>query len=251
MADRYVDVNCDLGETDVPWEHSHEPELLDLVSSANVACGGHAGDATSMRDVCSAAARRGVVVGAQVSYPDRENFGRVALAIGADALARSLEDQYAALAEACSTAGTRIAYVKPHGALYNVVVDDEGHALVVVELAARHGVALFGMAGSCTERLAQREGVRFVREWFADRGYLPTGRLAPRSRSGALVTSVESVFDRTVGALTHGTVGTLDGGDIGVDFRTICVHSDTPGAAALLRAVRDAVVRVGASVGPV
>lgn len=251
MADRHVDVNCDLGETDLPWASSHEPALLELVSSANVACGGHAGDADSMRAVCSVAAKRGVVIGAQVSYPDRENFGRVALGIDAGSLSRSLEEQYAALDDACRAAGTRIAYVKPHGALYNVSVDDDEHARVVVDLAARRGVALVGMAGSCTQRLAQPAGVRFVPEWFADRAYLPNGRLAPRNRAGALVTSVEIVHRRTARALTQGTVETLDGGEIAVDFRTICVHSDTPGAAELLRAVRDAVAGAGASVGAV
>lgn len=249
MADRHVDVNCDLGETDVPWAHSHEPELLDLVSSANVACGGHAGNAESMQAVCSLAAERGVVVGAQVSYPDRENFGRVALRIAPDALSRSLEEQYGALQDACRAAGTRITYIKPHGALYNVSVDDDEHARVVVELAARYDVALFGLTGSCTQQLAQSTGVRFVPEWFADRAYLPTGRLAPRNLPGALVTSVETVHRRTVRALTQGVVETLNGGEIGVDFRTVCVHSDTPGAAGLLRAVRDAIVAVGASIG--
>lgn len=250
MADRQVDVNCDLGETGLPWARSHEPELLTLVSSANVACGGHAGDSESMRAVCSAAAERAVTIGAQVSYPDRENFGRVALNIEPDELSRSLDEQYAALEDACRAAGTRIAYVKPHGALYNTAVDDEAHALVVVELAARHGVALFGLADSCTERLARREGVRFVREWFADRGYLSNGRLAPRSRTGALVTSADAVRHRTVAALTEGTVATVDGGSVAVDFRTICVHGDTPGAADLLRAVRDAILRTGAGTGP-
>lgn len=250
MSGRRVDVNCDLGETGLPWHASHEPALLAMVSSANVACGGHAGDRGSMLAVCAAAAERGVAVGAQVSYPDRENFGRVALGIDPSELARSLERQFADLVAACDEAGTRVSYVKPHGALYNVVVDDEPHARVVVDLAARHGVALFGLAGSQTERLSRISGVSFVREWFADRGYMSDGRLAPRGRPDALVTSPREVRDRTRLAFTTSRVVAVDGGEIGVDFATVCVHGDTPGAAALLSAVREALTGCGAVVGP-
>ncbi|MFM8907396.1 MAG: LamB/YcsF family protein, partial [Actinomycetota bacterium] len=143
-AGRRIDVNCDIGETSLPWNTSPEPEVLTLISSANVACGGHAGDAESMRAVCAAAVSRGVASGAQVSYPDRQNLGRVALEIDAAVLSASIGVQYAALVDAATSCGGVVSYVKPHGALYNVAVTREDHARAVVDLAHQHGVALFG-----------------------------------------------------------------------------------------------------------
>jgi UPF0271 protein len=245
---KVLDMNCDIGEAPGAWHESHEPELLGLVTSANVACGGHAGDAESMRAVCALAVKLGVAIGAQVSYPDRAGFGRTMMEISPEALARSLREQYDALSRAAAGAGGRVSYVKPHGALYNAVVEREDHARVVVELAAQHEVALFGLANSATERLARQLGVRFVREWFADRAYLASGALAPRSRADALVTSPDEVRERARRAIVDGRIDTVDGSMLEVDFRTICVHSDTPGAAELLRAVRDAIDDAGAAI---
>jgi len=247
-AGRHIDVNCDIGETSLPWRASPEPELLELISSANVACGGHAGDAGSMRAVCAEAVRLGVAIGAQVSYPDRDNFGRVAMEIDADALSTSIAEQYAALVAAATTCGGVVSYVKPHGALYNVAVTREDHARVVVDLAHKHGVALFGLDRSATQRYAVATGVPFVREWFADRNYLADGRLVPRLHPHALVTSPQGVHERVVRAVRDGVVQTVDGVAHRVDVQTICVHSDTPGCAELLRAVRSALDEVGVRV---
>jgi len=244
-----IDVNCDIGETSLPWNTSPEPELLTLISSANVACGGHAGDVESMRAVCVAAVSGGVAIGAQVSYPDRENFGRVALEIDTDVLSASIAEQYAALVDAATSCGGVVSYVKPHGALYNIAVAREDHARVVVNLAHQHGVALFGLSGSATERLAHAVGVPFVREWFADRNYLANGQLVPRSHSQALVTSSREVYERVARAVRDGVVQTIDGAELHVAVQTICVHSDTPGAADLLRAVRSALTEVGVRIG--
>jgi len=246
---KVLDVNCDIGEAAGVWHESHEPELMGLVTSANVACGGHAGDAESMHAVCAQAVTLGVAIGAQVSYPDRAGFGRTLMEISPDALALSLREQYDELSHAAAGVGGRVTYVKPHGALYNAVVARDDHARVVVELAAQHEVALFGLADSATERLARELGVRFVREWFADRAYLASGVLAPRSRADALVTSPDEVRERTRRAIVDGIVDTVDGGQIKVEFRTICVHSDTPDAAWLLRAVRDAIADAGVEIG--
>ena len=248
---RHVDVNCDLGEApDAPggWKASHEPALVSLITSANVACGGHAGDTQSMREVCMAATRHGVRIGAQVSYPDRANFGRVAMEIAPDALAASLDEQFTALAAIARECDTRVTYIKPHGALYNTVVRRDDHAAVVVDLAARHAVGLFGMHGSCTQSRAHTAGVSFVCEWFADRAYLTNGGLVARSNAVALIVDADTVRARTLTALRDGVVQTLDGGAIDTVFDTICVHSDTPGAAQLLRAVRDAIVESGATI---
>jgi len=246
---RRIDVNCDIGEAVPPWHQSHEPELMQLITSANVACGGHAGDDTTMLEVCREAGQSGVRIGAQVSYPDRENFGRVAMNIDDAKLAESLNAQFEALARAATEAMTTVSYVKPHGALYNVAVTHEEHARVVVDLAARHGCALFGLDGSVTQHLAHSAGVRFVREWFADRGYLSSGQLAPRSRNDALVTSGVEVHQRVIQAVRHGMVQTVDGAHITVEADTICVHSDTPGAASLLREVQRALRELGVVVG--
>jgi len=248
-AGRRIDVNCDIGETSLPWHASPEPELLALISSANVACGGHAGDAKSMRAVCAAAVSRGVAIGAQVSYPDRENFGRVAMEIDTDVLSASIAEQYAALVDAATSCGGAVSYVKPHGALYNVAVVREDHARVVVDLAHQHGVALFGLGGSATERCAQTVGVSFVREWFADRNYLANGQLVPRSHTQALVMSPREVYERVTHAVRDGVVQTIDGAELHVAAQTICVHSDTPGTASLLREVQRALRELGVVVG--
>jgi len=248
-AGRRIDVNCDIGETSLQWNTSPEPELLALISSANVACGGHAGDAESMRAVCAAAVSRGVAIGAQVSYPDRENFGRVAMEIDTDVLSASIAEQYAALVDAATSCGGVVSYVKPHGALYNVAAAREDHARVVVDLAHQRGIALFGLGGSATERCAQTVGVPFVREWFADRNYLANGQLVPRSHTQALVISPREVYERVVRAVHDGVVRTIDGAELHVAVQTICVHSDTPGAADLLRAVRSALTEVGVRIG--
>lgn len=249
---RRIDLNCDLGEAldaQNGWRGGHEPALVPLISSANVACGGHAGDAQSMREVCAMAVHYGVRIGAQVSYPDREYFGRRALKIAAPLLAESLEEQFSDLAAAAIDVGGQVAYVKPHGALYNTVVARDDHAAVVVELAARHGVSLFGLPGSRTATRAATWGVRFEREWFADRAYLADGTLSPRSEPDALVVDATAVAERTTRVVSEGCTVALDGAIVSTEFDTICVHSDTPGATELLAAVRAAVLATGATIG--
>ena len=242
---RAVDVNCDLGETPLLWHDSHEPDLMAHITSANVACGGHAGDVASMQAVCASAVVHGVAIGAQVSYPDREHFGRVAMEIDAQRLDASLDYQFSMLADIARDCGTRVTYIKPHGALYNTAATNETLAAVVVALAQRHQVALFGLANSATARLAVQHGVRFVAEWFADRSYFSNGLLTPRSRPDALITEPDHIYARVTQVLNDGTVTTVDGGLLAVHAETICVHSDTPGAAELLRAVRTACADAG------
>lgn len=245
---RRIDLNGDIGETPLPWHESHEPDLLRLITSANVACGGHAGDGASMMAVCEAAQQHGVGVGAQVSYPDRESFGRVAMDLEPGVLARSLSKQFEDLDEIARAVGATVRHLKPHGALYNTVVDRIDHAEVVVDLAARRKIALFGLPNSATESLAKDRGVRFVREWFVDRRYLGNGRLTPRSRPDALVTSVTEIEDRIHQAVLHGRVSTVDADQIIVDFETICIHSDTPDAGTLIQAVRRALLHCGVEI---
>lgn len=248
MAAR-IDLNCDLGEEYDLWEADVEgldTQLLGVVTSANVACGFHAGDARIMAAVCRAGAARGVAVGAHVSYLDRENFGRRFLDVPADELRAQVAQQIATLQEIARQAGTRVAYVKPHGALYNAVVHHEAHAAAVV--AAIADLPVLGSPGSAVLAQAAAKGLRAVTEAFADRGYRPDGTLVPRSQQGALVTDADEVAARVLRLVEHGVIRAVDGTDVPVVAESVCVHSDTPGAVVLARRVRSALVGNGVAV---
>jgi 5-oxoprolinase (ATP-hydrolysing) subunit A len=226
---RRIDLNADLGEgiTD-------DEGLLAVVSSANVACGFHAGDASVMRAVCEAAAARGVVVGAQVSYRDREGFGRRPMEVAADVLTGWVAEQVGALTDAARRAGVEVSYVKPHGALYNRAVDDAQQAAAV--LAGSGALPVLGLPGSVLLRLAERDGRVAVPEGFPDRGYTPDGRLVPRTEPGALVHGADQVSARAVALAEGGTV------------QTVCVHGDSADAVATAHAVRRALLAAGYAV---
>ncbi|KQR17111.1 LamB/YcsF family protein [Cellulomonas sp. Leaf334] len=250
MADR-IDLNCDLGEELDAWApgvDGLDTQLLDIVTSANVACGFHAGDERIMAAVCGAAAVRGVAVGAHVSYLDRANFGRRFLDVPADVLQAHVAQQIGVLQAIALREGTRVAYVKPHGALYNTVVHHEEHARAVV--AAITDLPVLGLPGSAVLAAATSRGLRAVTEAFADRGYCADGTLVPRSEPGALVTDTDEVAARVVRLATEGVVRAVDGADVRVDAESVCVHSDTPGAAALARTVRAALAENGVAVLP-
>jgi UPF0271 protein len=243
-------LNCDLGEAHGRWEDSHEVPLISVISSANVACGGHAGDDASMRAVCRSAARHGVAVGAQVSYPDREGFGRRLLDIAPNELLASIRRQFADLERAAAVAGTRVTYIKPHGALYNAIISHEDHARCIVELALEHSVPILGLPGSRAESIALDSGVGFVAEFFADRNYTPHGTLVPRSEPDALVTDPAIAAERVVRMLVDGCVNANTGENVFARGRSVCVHSDTDGAVTLLRAVRARIVDAGWKISP-
>jgi len=245
-----VDLNCDLGEAHGRWEDSHEVPLISVISSANVACGGHAGDDASMLAVCRSAAGYGVAVGAQVSYPDREGFGRRFLDIAADELLASIRGQFDDLVRAASRAGTSVTYIKPHGALYNAIVTNESHARCVVELARERSVPLLGLPGSRAEAIARDNGVRFVAEFFADRNYTLHGTLVPRSEPDALVTNPDTAAERVVRMLLERRIIANTGEEVFTHGRSVCVHSDTVGAETLLRAVRTRIVDAGWTISP-
>jgi UPF0271 protein len=234
-----VDLNADIGEGFGRWSLGDDDGLLHVISSANVACGFHAGDPTIMRRTCHVAAELGVVVGAQVSYPDLAGFGRRFIDIDPLELIDSMLYQVGALERLATVEGTAVGYVKPHGALYNAIVHHEAQASAVVEAMVAHGgsLPLLGSPGSAVEQAAASSGVRFVHEGFADRGYTADGRLVPRSQAGALLTEVDQVVAQALRLVDQGV-------------RSICVHSDTPGAATLAGAVRVALVDAGHLVEP-
>jgi UPF0271 protein len=246
-----VDLNADLGESYGSWSMGDDEALLDVVTSANVACGFHAGDPATMLRTCRAAASRGVTVGAHPSYPDLVGFGRRHLELSAEELVAATVYQLGALDACCRAAGTRLAYVKPHGALYHDVSRDSTLArafvLGVVEVAP---LAVLGPAGSELLKAAAELGLATAAEVFADRAYRADGSLVPRGESGAIVDDADAVAERVVGMVTAGTVLAVDGTLVPVVADSICLHSDTPGAVALARRVRAALVDAGVGLGP-
>jgi len=239
-----VDLNADVGEEVTGG--GDDATLLGLVTSASVACGFHAGDPATMRRTVDEAARRGVVVGAHPSYPDRRGFGRRALDIAPAQVFADVVYQVGALEAFARGAGTRVRYVKPHGALYHRMTDDEDCARAVVEAVRFAGdLVLLAPPGAVVLGVASAVGVRVATEAFADRAYLADGRLAPRSTPGAVLTDPEEVARRAVTLAVHHRVTTLDGTEIGLEASSICVHGDTPGAGALARGVRLALEAAG------
>ena len=247
-----IDLNADLGEGFGVWRLGDDDALLQSVTSANVACGFHAGDPATMRRVCAGAAAAGVAVGAQVSYRDLAGFGRRFIDVDPAELAADVLYQLAALDGIARTAGTRVSYVKPHGALYNAAVTHEGQAQAVVDavLAYDRRLPVLGLPGSALLRTAEAAGMRPVVEGFADRGYSPDGRLVPRRQPGALVHEPAVVAERAVRMATEGVVVAVDGRTLLMPVESVCVHGDTPGAADLARAVRTALADSGVAVRP-
>ncbi|NHA70311.1 LamB/YcsF family protein [Phycicoccus flavus] len=250
-----VDLNSDVGESFGRWRLGDDEAMLGLVTSANVACGFHAGDPTTLRRCCEVAAARGVVVGAQVGYRDLAGFGRRFVDYAPGELSDDVTYQLGALAGMARVAGTRVAYVKPHGALYNTAVHDAGQAQAVVDAvrAFDPGLPVLGLPGSELLRRAAAAGLRAVPEAFADRGYRPDGTLVARSEPGALLEDPDVVAARVLRLVTDGTVTAADGTEVSVAAESVCLHGDTPGAVAMAERVRavldDAGVAVRAFVG--
>ena len=242
-----IDLNADLGESFSAWTMGDDAAMLDIVSSANVACGFHAGDPMTMRATCEASAERGVVVGAHVSYRDLHGFGRRFIDATPAELVADLLAQLGALSAMCAVAGTRIAYVKPHGALYNTIVHHEAQAAAVVEAVRLFDASLpiMCLPGALVLDLAEQAGLRSVRETFADRGYTPEGTLVSRREPGAVLHDPELVAARMLRLATEGVVEAVDGSLVQVQADSICTHGDSPGAVEMARAVREALEAAG------
>lgn len=236
-----IDLNADLGEGFGRWQLTDDEQLLSVVTSANVACGFHAGDAATMRRVCELAAARGVRVGAQVSYRDLAGFGRRAMDVPSAELTAEVAYQIGALEVFARAAGTRVSYVKPHGALYNRIVHDEEQAAAVVDgvLLADPTLPVLGLPGSRFLEAAGKAGLPGVTEAFADRAYTEEGTLVPRGQEGAVVTDPDAVVERSLGLARDRAVLSRSGARIEVAARSLCLHGDTPGAVELARRVRD------------
>ncbi|WP_210507267.1 LamB/YcsF family protein [Naasia sp. SYSU D00057] len=238
-----VDLNCDLGEG------FDDAALFPLVTSANIACGVHAGDDATMEAACRLAVRHRVAIGAHPSYPDREGFGRRDMDLGTAELRSLVLDQVAALRRAADRAGGAVRYLKPHGALYNRIARDPGPAGAVAAAAAEAQLPLLGPASSAIADAADRHGVPFFREAFPDRGYTADGRLAPRGTTGSVIESPDDVAERALALALTGRVRSVDGGELALEVDSLCLHGDSPGAPAAARAVRDRLSAAGVRLG--
>lgn len=245
-----IDLNADVGESYGAWSMGDDAAILRVVSSANVACGFHAGDARTARRTCTLAAATGTHVGAHVSYNDVAGFGRRFIEVDPAELTDEVIYQIGALQAIASAAGTAVRYVKPHGALYNAIVHHREHARAVVEAvrSVDPGLPILVLPGSVVEEEARRAGLRPVAEAFADRAYLPDGSLAPRSQPDAVLTDPRQVAERVVRLATESVVEAVDGSRVTVEAQSVCVHGDTPGAVAIAAAVRAALDEAGVTV---
>lgn len=252
MPGASVDLNADLGEGFGVWTLGDDDAMLDLVTSANIACGFHAGDAATLARTCRSAAERGVRIGAQVSYRDLEGFGRRFIDVAPNDLTADVIYQIGALEALARVAGTALSYVKPHGALYNSIVEHRDQARAVAEAvhALDPGLAVLGLTGSAFFAEAQRLGLRTVPEAFADRAYRPDGRLVSRRERNAVLRDPDEIAARVVSMVSTGQVTSLDGSTIPIAVESICVHGDSPGAVHIARAVRDRLTAEGVQLEP-
>lgn len=247
-----IDLNSDLGEGYGPWAMGDDAALLDIVSSANIACGGHAGDPETMFRTLARARERGVVIGAHPGYADRAGFGRRVIPMAPAEIGRMVAAQVGALQGVAALAGARVGYVKPHGALANLAADDPAvaQAIAAAVAALPGGLAVLAISGTELEQAARAAGLVTYSEVFADRAYLPNGRLVPRSRPDAMLHDPAAAADRIVYLLDSGRMPVVGGDPIPLAAQSVCVHGDGPGAVAMAQAVRDRLVRQGVAVRP-
>ncbi|MEU4472696.1 5-oxoprolinase subunit PxpA [Micromonospora sp. NPDC023888] len=247
-----MDLNADLGEGFGIWRLGDDEALLSLVTSANVACGFHGGDPSTMRRVCEGAARRGVAVGAQVGYRDLAGFGRRHIAYDFAELRDEVTYQLGALDAFCRLFGTRVRYLKPHGALYHAASTNESQAAAVVAAVSGYDPELpvLCLPGSTLAQLAVGAGLPVVAEAFADRAYLPTGALVPRGTPGAVISDPEQIAERAARMATERSVVAVDGTIIPCSVDSICVHGDTPGAVSAAELVRASLIDAGITLAP-
>lgn len=249
---RSIDLNSNVGENSAGRVVSDDAAMLQIVTSANVSCGFHAGTPEGIRTTLATAVREGVVIGAHPSYQDAENFGRTEMDLDPATLQAHIEYQLGALGALAAAVGGRMAYVKPHGALYNTIARDERQARVAVAAirAIDPGLVLLGLSGGVVLSVARRAGLRAVAEAFADRAYLPDGRLVPRTQPDAVLHDPDAVAERMVRLVAEGVVPAADGTPVRIDAESICVHGDSPGAVAMAEQIRRMLQAAGIPIAP-
>ena len=247
-----IDMNADLGESFGAWTLGDDAALLGVITSANVACGFHAGDPRTLLRTVTDAVERGVVIGAQVSFPDLVGFGRRNMDATPEEITADVLYQIGALDGLARAAGGRVSYVKPHGALYNRIADDARAAGGVVEAVRRYDetMPLMLLSGSVGLQVAGEAGLNVVGECFADRAYTAAGRLVSRREPGAVIHHADAVVARVVRMATEGVVVATDSTEVHINPRSVCVHGDTPGAGEIARRVREGLVQAGVDIVP-
>ncbi len=249
---RAIDLNSDLGEGYGAWKMGDDAAMLGIVSSANVACGFHAGDPLGILATLREAAARGVAIGAHVSYPDRVGFGRRPMDVTSAELTADVIYQIGALQGLCAAAGTRVTYVKPHGALYNTIAGDARQAAAVIDAikAIDPALILMGLAGAPILAQARAAGLNTVAEAFADRAYTPAGTLVSRREAGAVLHDPDLIAARMLRLATEGVIEAVDGSTLHLQADSICVHGDSPGAVAISARIREVLVAGGVAIRP-
>ncbi len=242
-----VDLNADLAEGFGVWELGDDDAMLGIVTSANLACGFHAGNPVGLARTCRVAAGRGVRIGAQVGYFDLAGFGRRRIEVDPAELTADVIYQIGALAALARAAGSDLGYVKPHGALYNTVVAhrEQARALAEAVHAVDPRLPVLGLAGSAFFTEARHLGLRTVAEAFADRAYQPDGTLVPRGNPGAVLRDPATIAERALAMVNTGSVAAVDGSMIRIEVESVCVHGDSPGALAIATAVRERLLAGG------
>jgi UPF0271 protein len=245
-----IDLNADLGESFGRWTLGDDAALIKVISSANIACGFHAGDPSTLRRSCELAVDAGVAIGAQVAYRDLAGFGRRFIDAAPDELRDDVLYQIGALDGFARASGSRVTYLKPHGALYHAVVHNQGQAKAVVDAVRTYDptLAVLGLPGSLLLKEAAAVGLRVVPEAFADRRYTADGGLLSRSRPGAVLTDPARIAEQVRRLITEQSVIADDGSEVTVAAESICVHGDTPGAVSIARTVREGILASGGSV---
>jgi 5-oxoprolinase (ATP-hydrolysing) subunit A len=245
-----IDLNADLGEGFGVWRLGDDDAMLEIVTSANVACGFHAGDPAGLLRVCRSAAERGVCIGAQVRYRYLAGFGRRFIDVTAEDLVADVVYQIGGLQALARASGTTVSYVKPHGALYNTIVTNREQAAAVAEAVRLVDATLpvLGMAGSVFFEEASRLGLRCVAEAFADRAYQSDGRLVSRREPGAVLHDPTEIADRVAAMVDSGRVAAIDGTTVELDVESVCVHGDSPGAVQIATAVRERLNAAGTDI---
>lgn len=253
MGTDRIDINADMGEGFGTWTLGQDEALMPLVSSANIACGMHAGDPGTMRRTVALAGVHGVAIGAHPSYPDLLGFGRRDMNLTPDEAYETVLYQMGALEAMVRAYGLGLHHVKPHGALYNRAATDAALAEAIVEAVHRYdpGLYLYGLPGSGIERAARKKGLPFCREMFADRRYLSDGSLMPRSRPGALLDVEDAVVAQVMGILLHGTVTCADHSVIPLEGDSFCIHGDGVHAVSFAQALRRSIQGAGIEIGPI
>lgn len=248
----YVDLNCDMGESFGPYTLGLDEQVMPLITSANIACGFHAGDPQVLRRSVALAAKHGAGVGAHVSYPDLVGFGRREMNVTPAEAENDVLYQLGAVAAFCRAAGVPLRHVKPHGAMYNVAQKDAALAEAIVRAVAAFDkeLILFAQPGSAMEKAARAAGLPVACEVFADRAYTADGALASRKLPGTVIHDPEAVAERAVQMVTQGRIAAIDGTMVSLRAETICVHGDTPGAVHLIQRIRERLAEAGVTVRP-